>query len=347
MGGLEVGDRRVVVLLAEFLDRALVAVTSSLAGLDAFGVELREAGGHVEADAVARRGRGHRTVGRFTEEPDIAGCERRLGDASLIGCEVAAMRRDHDVVELEVRRAAVVEVGHREAVDVVDLIGHRAVQHRDAPLAFHAAQRIVGGGGEEIRVHPTGGEDDIAAGRIDRGGEFDGVIGVTDHENISAFGMLRFGVDRDRREVGERDRRGPIRHRGPVSEEDRSRPVAVPVCREQQGAVVGGVDGLDVFAVADVELVVAHEFGERHGVAAGDQPDRLHARTLGGDGNAESASGAADDHKVVDEVKVLLGHVEECARRGRATPKGGPATMLDCSGFRNPASTTRRRRATR
>ena len=44
------------------------------------------------------------------------------------------MRRDHDVVELEVGRAAVVEVGHREAVDVVDLIGHRAVQHRDAPL---------------------------------------------------------------------------------------------------------------------------------------------------------------------------------------------------------------------
>ena len=117
------------------------------------------------------------------------------------------MRRDHDVVELEVGRAAVVEVGHREAVDVVDLIGHRAVQHRDAPLAFHAAQRIVGGGGEEIRVHPAGGEDDIAAGRIDRGGEFDGVIGVTDHENISALGMLRFGVDRDRREVGEGDRR--------------------------------------------------------------------------------------------------------------------------------------------
>ena len=54
VGGLEVGDRRVVVLLAEFLDRALVAVTSSLAGLDAFGVEFRKAGGHVEADAVAR-----------------------------------------------------------------------------------------------------------------------------------------------------------------------------------------------------------------------------------------------------------------------------------------------------
>ena len=134
------------------------------------------------------------------------------------------------------------------------------------------------------------------------------MIGVTDHENVSASacsGSVSTVI------VGGRggDRWGPIRHRRPMSEEDRSRPVAVPVCREQQGAV-GGVDGLDVFAVADVELVVAHEFGERHGVAAGDQPDRLHARTLGGDRNAESASGAADDHKVVDEVEVLLSHAK-------------------------------------
>ena len=127
------------------------------------------------------------------------------------------MRRDHDVVELEVGRAAVVEVGHRVPIDVVDLIGHRAVQHSDTPLALHAAQRIVRRRGEEIRIHPAGGEDDIAAGRIDRGGKFDGVIGVTDHENIATLGMLRFGIDRDRGEVGERDRRGPIRHRGPVS----------------------------------------------------------------------------------------------------------------------------------
>ena len=88
-----------------------------------------------------------------------------------------------------------------------------------------------------------------------------------------------------------------------------------------------------MFAVADVELVVAHEFGERHGVAAGDQPDRLHARTLGGDRNAESASGAADDHKVVDEVKVLLGHVEECARARPGHPEGWPGNNVGLFGI--------------
>ena len=154
------------------------------------------------------------------------------------------------------------------------------------------------------------------------------MVGVTDDENVFAIDMVGLGVDLDRGKFRERNRRGPVRHRGPVGEQHRTSPIPMPVGADQDRTVGASIYLLDPFAVADVELIVPNQLGEGDGVAAGDQANGLDARTLRGDRDTEPAGGAAGDHEVVHEVVVEFGHAHECGRRIGPPAKGGPETML-------------------
>ncbi len=299
MRRLERGDRGVVVLVAQLFDGTGVPSPPLEWRRRQRWVDLRKARcGQCDADLPARRG-GHGHVGPgVADEPDLARAHGTVRDAHLVGRHCGPRRREDDVVELQVRGAAIAELGHRELPGERDVLRSRAVEQRRLTIAFELAQHACAGRGQQRRIHATRGEHDAVPTVDELGGQFDGVVGQSDDQNVLVDAGIE-SIDVDAVAVGHRNRRLPVGGVVAISDEHRAGPIGEPVGRDDE-MVIGEIDRVHGLAEADVELVGSDQVGQRHASVGLDDPNAFEAGAQRGDGDRQTAGRAADDDEVVE-----------------------------------------------
>jgi hypothetical protein len=300
---LEVGDRGVVVLLAELLeDGEAPAVPRFLGGL---GVEMclqrGEEAGEFGEDGGGPQPRGALFVADgVSEQPQTARAGRGFGHPDLLGGDRPAARREDDFVEFEVGRPPVAEAGERQPVLLGDPLGDGAEEDRGQPFPFQAAELPLADGGEAVGDHPPGGQDDTGAGRHRLGRQLHRVVGLAHDEHVLVDELSREPVDLDPVREGGVDRRRPIRVPDVGAVRHHAGPGQVGgLGGDDLEVLIDEVDRLHGLAEADVELMLADQLrvGDRRRRLQ--DPDPPEPALLGGDGHRQPTGVPAHHDEVV------------------------------------------------
>ena len=163
------------------------------------------------------------------------------------------------------------------------MLRRRTVEQRGATGAFKLTQHVLAGRRKLCRVHALRSEDDAVAGVSELCGEFDGVIGRADDEDIVVGADIGL-ADVDPVAVRQLHCGRPGRVTVAVGNQHSAGAVAESICLDDE-MFPDDIDRGGRLAVADVKFVRTDHVGERHAGVALQNANTLQTRATSKDGS--------------------------------------------------------------